>query len=59
VPLLYSILFGLKKEYYQPGDYAPEKDNTGIPIQYKEQSMSNQKNKEFMQTEQPKPWIID
>jgi hypothetical protein len=62
IPLLYSILFGLKKEYYQPNNI-PEKDT--MPMRYKEQMMSYPNNtsvtgKQFIDhSEQPKPWIID
>jgi hypothetical protein len=68
IPLLYSILFGLKKEFYQPKNNIPDNDN--IPIRYKEQTMTypmnnnsvniSNNNKPFIdQNDQPKPWIID
>lgn len=61
VPLLYSILFGLKKESYEPNII----DNDNVPIKYKEQSISMNNSKGtgdklyFEQKDQPKPWIID
>jgi hypothetical protein len=55
---LYSLLFGLKKEFYQGNDIQ-------IPIN-KEQSINNinsinmqKKEFEMNQIDQPKPWIID
>lgn len=67
VPLLYSILFGLKKEVYDPNanfnnDYQVINHNS---TKFKEKSinMNSTKNKDknFMEgrSDQPKPWIID
>jgi len=70
VPLLYSLLFGLSKEVYEPV-YESQIDNRNynMPNKFKEQSISlnnnnmSSMNKDgkgyFDKKDQPQPWIID
>lgn len=55
VPLLYSILFGLKKEVYAPNEVV---GNSSITNKYKEQSV-NLQSTDLNNKHQPQPWIID
>lgn len=64
IPLLYSILFGLKKEEYQPRDNQIQNNFSNMnPINMVNNSVnqvgiqSGQSN--IIQQNQPKPWVID
>ncbi len=58
IPLLYSILFGLKKEVYEPNLNGINSNSVNVnsininPPYIKDQNIS-------IKNEQPQPWIID
>ena len=53
VPLLYSLLFGLKKEIYEPNTNGiRQSSNIYINSNNKEPNLS-------LKNDQPQPWIID
>jgi hypothetical protein len=61
IPLLYTILFGLKKETYQQVDTTNMmKNKENIINSNMMYSQNHNNNKMYIeQNDQPKPWIID
>ena len=64
VPLLYSILFGLKQEYYQPANSNPNINSNLNPMSMVANSsmapkVSQSNNMLEQKPDQPKPWVIE